>query len=755
MSDMGESLDDLIQFAEEIQEDEVGDACPPACWKLLVVDDDPDVHLATEHALKGLDMQGRQLSFLHARSADEAIAVLRLHGDVAVILLDVVMETEDAGLKAVERIRRELNLAMPRIILRTGQPGYVPEMQAIRDYDINDYKTKSELTRNKLFTTVLAAVRAYDQLRQLEAGRRGLEQVIFSSMELVAETSLNEFAQGVVRRIAAIIGARPEGLLFAPADMESDIPAGELVALAAEGRYQRWIHRPLSQMPAPEKADGGIRSTVQHCLDTRHHLFTDTHIGLYLPMRNNKHFLVYLEVGFSPSGVCQHLLDVFCANVAICAENIQLIGRLQDFAYFDKLVGLPNRAAFIQAVDRCFEEGHSANYSVALVDIDQFAEINNAFGHEYGDRLLVALADRLRASLARECMISRVSGDAFGVLGRREALDPARLRGLFDQPFDLGGMNHAVPISTGFVRLIDSGPNGSAVLKDASIARKLAREVGVNSDAYYSPEIGFQARERTRLLQQLKSAFDHDRLFAVFQPQIDLADGKLIGFEALMRWCTESGEFISPDRFIPLAEQSGLIVSMGAWILRDALHMLRVLDKQGWPGLRMAVNVSAIQFRMPEFIASVANALRDTGVAPDRLELEITESVAMMGLDTVRHSLQQLKDLGVSIAIDDFGTGFSSLSYLDSLPFDRIKIDRAFVNSMMSEGDGRRIAEVVIQLGHGLNLRVIAEGVETVAQADYLGGLGCHEAQGFLYGRPMMADQLPGWLQDYGNKIAG
>ena len=713
-------------------------------WDILIVDDDLDVHAATEHALQGVEMLGRVPRFLHAHSAAEAGEVLARHPDVAVILLDVVMETPSAGLDLVEHIRHTLGLAMPRIILRTGQPGYAPEMTAIREYDINDYKTKSELTRSKLFTAVLAAVRSYDQLRRMNASRKGLEQIVKASGDLLSGDGLQEFSAGVIRQLAALIGVDPEGLVCAQASVIPGSSDDTYVVFAAAGRFEPYIHQQLSEI-----GDTRIAGELGRCLKLGQHVFGQGYLVLHFPMREHGSFAVYVESSHLPDDMDRHLIEVFCNNAAICAANISLLGRLKDFAYFDRLVGLPNRTAFLQALDRIFEDNSSRQYRAALIDIDQFAELNNAFGHAHGDSVLLALTSRLKEHFGSTCFIARIAGDAFGLLGRKEHLQVSELRTVLDKPYSIAGAAQVVAISCGFVDLEISGPNGQAVLKDASMARKLARENGVNSDAVYSQSVGFQAKERTRLLQQLQGAFDHDRLFPVYQPQVDLATGKLLGFEALMRWRGDDGKYVAPDQFIPLAEQSGLIIGMGAWILRSALFSLLQLQTEGWKGLRMAINVSAVQFRMPDFVDSVKMALEDTGIAPQLVELEITESVAMMGQSLVESTLHKLRQLGIAIAIDDFGTGFSSLSYLDRLPLDRIKIDRSFVIAMQHHGpgEGQRIVDLVVRIGRSMNLRVIAEGIENEAQAKHLLEIGCHEGQGFLYGRPMNIDDLRAWLQ--------
>jgi len=253
-----------------------------------------------------------------------------------------------------------------------------------------------------------------------------------------------------------------------------------------------------------------------------------------------------------------------------------------------------------------------------------------------------------------------------------------------------------------------------------------------------------------RMMHALRSAFQERELFVVYQPQIDLVDKKPIGAEAMLRWKTKDGTFVSPDRFIPIAEYSGLIVELGEWVLREACRELVRLHGAGFPDFRMSVNVSQVQFRHPQFLATLRSALRDTGVRADLLELEITESMAMEEPDALIRLLGQIKQTGVSIAIDDFGTGFSSLSYLQRLQADKLKIDRAFVTEITSSARGSSIAELVIQLGRNLGMTVIAEGVEEERQADKLASLGCPLAQGYLFARPMTAEQLGAWLRQSG-----
>jgi EAL domain-containing protein (putative c-di-GMP-specific phosphodiesterase class I) len=284
-------------------------------------------------------------------------------------------------------------------------------------------------------------------------------------------------------------------------------------------------------------------------------------------------------------------------------------------------------------------------------------------------------------------------------------------------------------------------------LKDANIALKRAKKTRRGGFVMFSSEMGSDIRERVRLLQHLRQAVESERLFIVYQPQVNLVTGQLVGMEALIRWRNEDGTFVPPDRFIPLAEASGMIVAIGDWVLRMACHELVRIQALGYPDLRISVNVSQVQFRHPEFLEKLSAALLDTGIKSKHLELEITESVAMEDADFMLETLHMVRDMGISIAIDDFGTGYSSLSQLRQLPIDRLKIDRAFVSELSQQVSGGHIASMVIELGRNLNLTVIAEGIEEERQAQTLRELGCHEGQGYLYSRPLTSIELREWLQ--------
>jgi diguanylate cyclase (GGDEF)-like protein len=730
--------DDLV-FLEE-QALAVGGSAAQAVWRVLIVDDDEDVHSTTTFALGNLDMQQRPLQFLHAYSASQARELLAVEPDIAVILLDVVMEEEDVGLHLVRYIRETLKLHDVRIILRTGQPGYAPEIDAIRDFDINDYKTKSELTRIKLYTTVTAAVRSYEQIRAINSSRRGLDQIVRASTELMSLHGVKNFASGVLTQIADILGTESDGVLCV--HEPADVRARHLPVMACAGSFVRLSGGVLDPGCDPRVADAIARTLAQ-----RASIFEMEYATLYFGGRSCRDFAAFVRLPRALGDIEKRLLEVFRSNVSVGLENVELVSHLHNAAFYDQLSKLPNRTRLVEIIDAMLAGPHRDAATLSLVDLDHFAETNDALGHQFGDMLLVAVATRLQARLGRHLTIARIGGDIFSVLGDAASVNPDSILALFQTPFSIDGQDVQLSATLGLVRLSEHDGSGADALKDADIALKRAKIQQRTGHFYFSRSMGVEIRERVRMMHALRTGFAKGELTVVYQPQIDLSTRRPVGAEALLRWRPADGEFVSPARFIPIAEYSGLIIEIGEFVLRAACAELVRLRAAGHHDFTMSVNVSQVQFRHPVFLEMLRSALDDSGAPPEYIELEITESMAMEEPDLLIQMLAEVKRTGVSIAIDDFGTGFSSLSYLQRLQIDRLKIDRAFVTEITGSARGSSIAEMVIQLGRNLGLSVVAEGVEDERQAQILQALGCPMAQGFLFARPMPAEGLYEWLR--------
>jgi diguanylate cyclase (GGDEF)-like protein len=720
--------DELFAFADE---DEAPAVQHGPVWRVLIVDDEHDVHQVTVMAMKSVNVEGRTLEFLHAYSAAQARTLLAQHDDLAVVLLDVVMESENAGLALVRHIREELGNRALRIILRTGQPGYAPQIDTIRNYDINDYKTKSELTRVMLYATLSVAIRSYWQIHQLEANRRGLELIVAAATELSKTRGLQRFAQGVVTQLCVLLGVAEEGLVCAATQEGGAAP----YVLAAAGRFSPWIGQPLTAVP-----DERVRTGLLCSFETRGNCLSET-TCLFFSVPGDVALAAFVDVDHALGEIDSKLLEVFCGNIATAFANTQLLQRVSALAYEDPLLGLPNRNAFLAGLDRHAQHARHG-VRLALVDLDGFADINSILDQDFGDAVLRVVAQRMRQSFSPEVVVARVGSDVFGLLGASDELTASRIGQVFAEPFVVGNENLRLSATSGLVDLDDDARRGVELLKNAGLALKKAKSVKRGQALFFEKGHAVAARQRMHMLSRLRLAFAAQRLSLVYQPFVELASGRIVGAEALLRWRGDDGAYIAPDRFIPLAEQSGLMLPIGDWVVHGALAFLKRLAGRVAPDFRMAINVSHTQFREPDFVARLLAAVAEHAVDAANVELELTESVVIDNLAAINEKLRAIRAAGMAIAIDDFGTGYSSLSLLRQLAVDRIKIDRAFVSGEDSQVGGYRIAEMVIRLADQLGLATIAEGIETAAQGETLCRLGCRDGQGYFYARPLAEDDF-------------
>lgn len=702
-------------------------------WHLLIVDDEEEIHTVTRLVLKDLELLGKKLVFHHAYSGAQALRFLQNNTDIAVILLDVVMETDDAGLHVVQQIREQLKLDDVRIILRTGQPGYAPEESVIKEYDINDYKTKTELTRAKLTTSVIAALRSYQQIKTINQSRIGLQKIIKAGANLLEQQSLHDFSEGVVTQISSLIGLRAEGVLCA--QIEDDGTASDnIYVLGAAGHYAPYIKCQLEKLDNPR-----IISQIMECLQSGQNIYTEHDTVLFLGSEKYS-AAVYIETHNPIDELDRQLIEIFLSNISVGYENVTLFQQLKHAAYIDPLTKTPNRNEFIQILqDTRRYDGD--NKVAVLIDVDHFSDINDGLGQDTGNELLIAITLRLIKRFGMAIQLGRIGADVFGLVGDASLLTPEKLNDVFAEPFSLSEHSVQVSVSLGLCRLEDSGEHGLSILKHVYIAlNKAKKHIGRNYQ-YYQTEMEEEMAERLSMLRMLRADFERGKLQLWYQPQICLKTRKITGMEALLRWPQGNGQFISPAVFIPLAEYSGLIIEIGDWVLKEACLQLRRLQQQGATDLKVAVNVSMQQFRSPHFVTSVMQYLQHYQIRSSLLELEITESVVMDDPNTVIDALNRLKECGVKVAIDDFGIGFSSLNYLQQLPLDRIKVDRSFVQNIDNTA-GMAIAQAIINLGKHLGLTTIAEGIETLEQQRIVQQLGCDEGQGYLYSYPLPAEQL-------------
>jgi len=438
------------------------------------------------------------------------------------------------------------------------------------------------------------------------------------------------------------------------------------------------------------------------------------------------------------------------ARNRVMEERIAHAHRIEYLAYHDNLTGLPNRAFFSQLLGRSMRHARRYERHLALLflDLDRFKTINDSLGHEAGDELLQEIARRLEGSVRESDTVARLGGDEFVVM-LPEMVEATQVVPVADKilaavarPFTLAEQEFRITVSVGVSMFPEDGEDEQTLMKNADIAMYFAKEQGKNNFQFYSEELTADTLERLALESSLRNALENGEFRLFYQAKRDMGNNRITGMEALLRWDHPDLGLILPMQFIPLAEETGLIVPIGRWVLENACRQNVEWQREGFPPLTMAVNLSARQFLDDGLLDDIKNALRETRMDPALLEVEITESMIMRDMERTIQILKDLKLMGVRVAIDDFGTGYSSLSNLKEFPLDTIKIDGSFIRDVVRSVEDKGLTEAVIAVGKSLSLTVVAEGVESADQADFLRAHSCDEFQGFYINHPMPADDF-------------
>ncbi len=460
--------------------------------------------------------------------------------------------------------------------------------------------------------------------------------------------------------------------------------------------------------------------------------------------------LFYEEKVISPLKDEQGRIIHFISTSNDVTARIETDKRLHHMAHHDALTGLPNRQVFIDRFDAAIQQArkHSRLVAIMFIDLDNFKNINDTLGHDIGDELLIQFTRRLKNTLREEDTVSRFGGDEFIILLEditnlnHISLLARKVLEILNEPFVINGNELFITASIGISNYPDDGTTTSTLLRTADLAMYRAKEQGKNSFQYYAREMGTKLIERMKLESHLRTALERREFVVYYQPQMDIQSRRIIGVEALLRWQHPDMGLITPLHFISLLEETGHIEAVGNWVLETACRQARQWHEQGWEKLDMAINLSSRQFNKQHCINAIQETIEETGVNPHSLELEITESMLMRNTSSTINALQKLSELGIRFAIDDFGTGYSSLSYLRRFPIDTIKIDRSFIHDINTDPDDIAITSAIIVMAKSLSLNVIAEGVETEEQFEFLRQHECDYAQGYLISRPVPAEQM-------------
>ncbi len=707
------------------------------------------------------------------------------------ILLDRMMPHMN-GMEVLAKVKAHPHLKTVPVIMQTAAVGKQDMLEGLRA-GAHYYLTKP-FEQEVLLSVVRTAVADHTRIRQLQSDLQGAARTLalmdsglfrFRTLEegqhitYLVTNACPEPARAVLGLSELIINAVEHGSLGITYDEKS--------TLNASGQ---WLSEVKRRQTLPENADKYIELHFERLTDEIRITIKDQGAGFkwqdFLEMHPDRAFdnhgrgiatarlISFDDVAYQGNGntvvatirqpqtgnVAKTALEARPDQPAIFSDSSarEAIGvRLLHLSQHDALTNLPNRTLLHDRLTQALTMAERYQQRVALmaIDLDRFKTVNDSLGHSVGDKLLQKAAERLTECLRRIDTVSRQGGDEFVILLQPglEGVDTVahvaeKILATVSAPYTIDNQELNVTASVGISVYPDDGRDIDSLLKNADAAMYHAKESGRNNFQFFTRDMNAMAFERLTLENSLRQALKREEFLLHYQPQVDLRTGEIIGCEALIRWKHPELGMISPAKFIPVAEDSGLIVPIGEWVMRTACEQNSAWQKAGLPVIPVAVNLSATQFRQKNLPETVAQALHDTGLAPRYLELELTESVIMRGAEETISLLNLLKGTGTQLSIDDFGTGYSSLSYLKRFPIDKLKVDQSFIRDITTDPDDAAIASAIISMAKSLKLKVIAEGVETIEQLEFLRSQQCDEIQGYYFCKPMAAEEIGKLLRE-------
>ena len=727
------------------------DPRPEADVRINIVEDNvivaEDIRVSLEH-------QGYRVTAINTNYAD-AIEQARTHRP-HLVLMDIYLERGDSGVEAAEEIRRELDIPVVFLTAYSDQQ----TVDSVKRTDPYGYLIKPFEAR-ELRTTIEMALHRFRLEGQLREREAWLSTTLNSIGDGISATDaggnvafMNPVAVELTGWSQADARGRPieEVFVIKRGDTGEPVPSPARQALA-ERRVvslernilltrRNGMNFPIDDSAAPiEDERGQVSGSVIVFSD-----YTEQLASRQALQKAHDELEARVQERTAELKQANDKLKLHIRELQLAEEKIQ------HNAYHDFLTGLPNRLLFNDRLQNALSSVH--RLAVLFIDLDRFKFINDTMGHSVGDRIIQHAADRLENGLGPGDTAARQSGDAFmvllpGVQGPRDVvLACEKLIASFAEPWDFFDRQFYLTASIGAAIYPEDGQSALDLIKHAETAMYRAKERRGNGFQLYSPQLLQRATERLTLEHKVLRALEANEFLLYYQPQVHVRTGRVTGLEALVRWNSPEEGFIPPNRFIPIVEENGQILQLGAWVLREACRQFRAWQEILGPDSRLAVNISPRQFQDDGLLPLVRDILAETGLAPECLELEITESVMMEDADRSSAILRQMSDMGLTIAIDDFGTGYSSLSYLKKFPIHRLKIDRSFVSDVTRNDADAAIVQAIIALAQRLDLRLIAEGVETHEQWEFFYDRDCDEIQGFFFSRPLPSSEAEAFLRN-------
>lgn len=684
--------------------------------------------------------------FMIAESATAATLMLEENPDIAVVIIDVSGEKSESGLDLVRKLRGEIGNKIIRIVLLGEAADQGGAQNRFLEYDVSDYRDVAAINLPKLFTSLTIALQSFERLISEEDSKQSLQTILDITKELYGARSVEDFCLTILSQLQ-VICKNVEDCFFAIPNEHS----GELSVTAGKGRHAANKKLRVGDVVSEDMYERILAATVG-----RENIFAETVNILCISQEDKLKGVVVLENHAPLTFLETRQMELICANITLGLENADMFEEIKRLAFNDSLTGLDSRAKFRTDVQGYIErvaKPEKRRLAVVQFTLEHLPELNIALGHDAGDELIQFVSEQLTILFPEAISLARTSGNGFGLClpykntGELKQI-PKTIHSVFEHgPSTRENIPHISP-RIGLAVYPDDADNATALWRNTNIALSNLKVRNGSYFCFYNSTIANDINARVEMNNALRTGIMRKDLSLSYQPQIDLESGAMIGIEALVRWQREGGLFVAPNDFIPVAESSGLIAPISEWVLSEACRQRREWLDHGESDFRVAVNLSLSIFQNDDFVELITKTLAETGCPPDLLELEVTESVIMENPEQTLENFRVLRDLGVSFAIDDFGTGYSSLAYLRQLPVSALKIDKAFIDGLTENGDDAAIAQTVISLGRSLGMKVLAEGVETMEQVEFLLSAQCHQAQGFLFSRPITAADVMPFISD-------
>ena len=687
-----------------------------APWRIAVIDDERQVYEATCLALDGLRFEGRGFELIYAASAAEGRRLLADNPSIPVVLLDVVMETDRAGLDLARDIRESQKNQTIRIILRTGQPGYAPPMEVIERYDINDYNEKTELTRTRLFTSVSCSLRSFQQISALDQNRQGLKMIIEASSSMMGTRGAREFSQGVLTQLAAHLGIPPDGMLCVRQRTRDAQP----FVVGAAGRFATALERPLFELDAPEAV-----AVISEAIDKREEVIRGADLALYIA-GSEWMGVIYLHGKRDVTPLEREMLRLFCDNVTCGYENVRLFNALSEVATTDRATGLATAFKMAGTIDALMDSGQLPHLMVC--EIAYFGSMGREFGPAFQEGLLRTVAERLAARFSGS---ARLHGGRFALLVGES--DIPALKEALAQPFSSGGLTLRLEFDYGVVQAT-AGIDGAGLIAEA----EWALATGTLSPATLEGRRNRLARMAHAA--QLFRAMREGRIVTRFEPCIGLADGRVEGLH--LRAAIEADEFaVEHGDLTRIADSAGFGLELACHLAKlagAAARHIGLAERH----LRLWLNVGASPFRSVEALAELHLALEGSGLAPAQIDLAVSEELAMSS--AASRAIDAAIARGYRIALVEFGAHTMSMAALARVGV--VAIGQAFLAAAMAGPADRALLSGALQACRDRSLPVVAAGVQSAAEADFARSIGLSAITGPQAGAPMEADALGSWL---------